>query len=228
MFKKFLCIYFMICLFFLVGCNNTDKKKENNNKEQITKKQDSKNKEDVKDKYIDDNPIIVGLYENYSTLVKDYYTSKTNNKDLVFSTFFTNDQTLVDGYLKYKWNYYYNKYNNIDDYKIGYTISFYVDDYLITKTITEITDEYIVSPFMYVYLYDDINQVDGAWYSHLTKDDVTENTIFTSIKLYLVAAQHIDSPINLTVFTYKDSNDFDENGNYRGNSKYQININWTN
>ena len=35
----------------------------------------------------------------------------------------------------------------------------------------------------------------------------------------------ITSPIKFTVFTYNGLEDFDENNNYRGNSKYEININ---
>ena len=56
-------------------------------------------------------------------------------------------------------------------------------------------------------------------------DDVKDDTIYSSIKLYLHKQSiEITSPITLTVFTYKDDNDFID-GHYRGNSKYSITIN---
>ena len=224
--KKIFQVSLLICLLFVSGCGK-------NNKQDKEKKIDT-SKEPVEevevieeDQYVDDNPIIVGLYDTNDTLVTEYYTTKTNFKDLVFGVVYTNDEHLINGYTKYIWNYYYNNYTDIDNYKIGYNISFYNDNNeLITKNITYVEDEYIVNPYFYVYLYDDINQVDGAWYSHLTKDDVKDNTIFTSIKLYLVQSEHISSPITLTAFTYDSDDDFDEDGNYRGNSKYTITINW--
>ena len=82
---------------------------------------------------------------------------------------------------------------------------------------------YYFDPYLYVYLYDDINQQDGAWYSHVEESQVNENTIFSSIKLYQVT-DNFSSPIKLTVFTYKSDDDFDTNGNYRGNSSYTINL----
>ena len=53
---------------------------------------------------------------------------------------------------------------------------------------------------------------------------MNDNTKITSIKIYAVGG--IDKVENfiLTVFTYKDSNDFDADGNYRGNSIYGIRI----
>ena len=38
------------------------------------------------------------------------------------------------------------------------------------------------------------------------------------------AGTSITSPIELTVFTYKDENDFDSFNHYRGNSSYTITI----
>ena len=215
-------VILLLGFLILTGCNN---KKENiKEKEREIKPQEQ---EEIKEeKYVDDNPITIGLYEDYSTLVKDYYTDKTSLKDLFFSAFYTNDENIVQGYVKNRFLNYMNNYENINNYKIGYTISFYVGDEYISKTITEITDEYVFNPYFYVYLYDDVNQDIGAWYSHLTKDDVKDYNLFTSIKLYLVEIDKVTSPIELTVFTYDTDDDFDEKGNYRGNSKYTINIIW--
>ena len=84
---------------------------------------------------------------------------------------------------------------------------------------------YIVTPYIYNYLYDDIHQPDGAWYSHVEENQVTNETIYSSIKLYAAEkTNEISSPITLTVFTYDTADDFDESGMYRGNSKYTITI----
>ena len=156
----------------------------------------------------------------------DYYAKKIEGKDLFFTVYFTNDQFLTSGSRKYKWYDYYNKYDNIENYKIGYNISFSVGDEIISKNVTSVTNEYVFDPYFYIYLYDDIHQNDGAWYSHITKDKDGKNTMYTSIKLYLVKISRVTSPITLTVFTYDSPDDFDSDGNYRGNSKYQIKINW--
>ncbi len=212
--KKIVLLFIVLCL---LGCSKEETPKS------ITVI-DEPVIEEVK--YVDDNPIVVGLYENDYNLVKDYYTTKVGDKDLFFTTYYTNDAYLSSGRRKYKWFDYYNKYSiDISKYKIGYNISFYDGDNFISKNITSITNEYIFDPYFYIYLYDDIHQADGAWYSHITKEQDTSDTRYTSIKIYLVEPEKISSPITLTVFTY-DSDDFDEAGNYRGNSKYEIKINW--
>ena len=78
--------------------------------------------------------------------------------------------------------------------------------------------------YLYIYLYDSYNYTSGT-YTHLEIDDVKDNTVYTSIKLYLAQeGSKITSPITLEVFTYKDG-DINEYGYYRGNSKYSIKVN---
>ena len=175
------------------------------------------------DNYIDNNPIKIGIYENDLNLIKEYKTEKIGNKDLIFSFYYTDVETLENRNQKANWNKYYNEYENIDNIKTGFHFSFYVGDEKIERTILK-PEEYAFNPYFYIYIYDDINQPDYTFYSHLTEEDINENTIFSSIKLYLVEPQQITSKIEFTVFTYDSLDDFDENNNYRGNSKYTINI----
>lgn len=214
---KKIILFILICL-FITGCNKTD---------EIDKKRESTSNdivEELEEKYVDDNPIIVGLYENDKTLIKNYDTTKENFKDLIFSVYFTNEEILESRNQKYNWNKYYNQYTNIDDYKIGFSFKFESVAGKIEKTVLNL-DNFACSPYFYIYIYDDINQPDGTFYSHLTEEELNENNVFSSIKLYLVEADKIKSPIELTVFTYNGEEDFDEFNNYRGNSKYTININ---
>lgn len=210
-------LIFMILFLIVSGCS----KDETLVKEE-TIEEKTEAKEDV---YIDDNPIVIGIYENDIKLVKEYKTSKTNDTDLIFSVFYTNEDYLDNKTQKYNWNKYFNQYTNINKYKIGYSISFYVGNEKVQKTILE-PDTFAFNPYFYIYLYDDINQPDGTFYSHLETSDVNENTIFSSIKLYLVEVDKITSPIVLTAFTYDGIDDFDDSNVYRGNSKYSITINF--
>jgi len=178
--------------------------------------------EDI-DVYADNNPIKVGLYEN-DKLITKYSTTLANHKEItVFNIYYTNKELLDSTNIKYNFNKYFNEYTNIDNYKIGFYVEFEVDGEKIEKMVFDPTSKHSMTPYLYIYLYDDIHQENEAWYSHLELDDVNEDTIYSSIKLYLAQeGSKITSPISLTVFTYDSDDDFDENGYYRGNSRYTL------
>lgn len=175
--------------------------------------------------YKDDNPIKVGLYVD-EYLSKEYTTTKTNMQDItVFNVYYTNKEKLENNYIKYNFNKYYNEYENIDKYKIGFIISFSVNDKTYHEQILTPDCEYLFAPYIYIYLYDDIHQTPNTWYSHLLKEEVNDDTIYSSIKLFKADhANEITSPITLSVFTY-DKDDFDNNHNYIGSSIYTTTIN---
>lgn len=175
--------------------------------------------------YKDDNPIKVGLYVD-EYLSKEYTTTKTNMQDItVFNVYYTNKEKLENNYIKYNFNKYYNEYENIDKYKIGFIISFSVNDKTYREQILTPDCEYLFAPYIYIYLYDDIHQTPNTWYSHLLKEEVNDDTIYSSIKLFKADhANEITSPITLSVFTY-DKDDFDNNHNYIGSSIYTTTIN---
>lgn len=175
--------------------------------------------------YKDDNPIKVGLYVD-EYLSKEYTTTKTNMQDItVFNIYYTNKEKLENNYIKYNFNKYYNEYENIDKYKIGFIISFSVNDKTYHEQILTPDCEYLFAPYIYIYLYDDIHQTPNTWYSHLLKEEVNDDTIYSSIKLFKAdRANEITSPITLSVFTY-DKDDFDNNHNYIGSSIYTTTIN---
>lgn len=220
--KKILIILFGIL--FLSGCSSTGQV------EPIKDNIGNDNEEETKEEYKDDNPIKVGLfladdsnYHNKSKLVDTYYTNFTSGVDIgSFEVFFTGDNVIDGSRFKDTWNKYYNMYDNIEDYKVGFNIKFILKDGTNYNGNFLEPDIYKFGDYFYVYLYDDINQTDGAFYSHL--EEMNDDTMLTSIKIY--AVDGIDNVENfiLSVFTYKDSNDFDTNGNYRGNSIYGIRI----
>ena len=206
-------VLILIMLLLITGC------KKEEQKEIIEEKQE----EVIEEKYIDDNPITIGIYENDINLIKEYKLNKVSNNEVIFSFYYTNIDNLGNRRQKENWHKYFNEYENINDYKIGFHFSFYVGEEKIEKTILK-PDTYAFNPYFYIYIYDDINQPDNTFYSHLEETDINENTIFSAIKIFLVEPELITSKITFTVFTYNDLDDFDEINNYRGNSKYSVDI----
>ena len=179
-------------------------------------------------KYIDNNPIKIGLYKYYGRyknreLITEYTETWTYHKDISsFEVFYTNDSSITGNYFQDTFKEYYDKYENIDNYKIGYLISFITNNGEIKKMILSPKDTEDFFEYLEIYLYDDYHRQKGVWYSHTTEEEYNDETLLTSIKL--TAGKNIAdiiSDISLTVFTY-DYDDFDEENNYRGNSKYSI------
>lgn len=217
MFKKII-LLFLISIFILTGC------KDNNSEKEVTNKREFIEVTEDKPTYTDDNPVVVGLYQN-GNLIKDITLPFNYESDIaVFDVYYTNEESVGNNSTKYNFNRFYNNYESPEKYKIGFYISFTVGEELQEATITTPDKTFIFNPYIFIYLYDDIHQPDGAWYSHV--ESMTDNTLFSSIKLTAIHnLNEITSPVTLTVFTYDTEDDFDEDGKYRGNSKYTININ---
>lgn len=212
-------VIYILVIFILTGCNQINM---DNNDIDFIDKDIIINDENI---YIDTNPIKVGLYIG-SSKITSYTTTLSNHKEIgVFNIYYTDKDRLDSSNIKYNFNKYYNEYNNIDDYKIGFYVTFEADDKKIEEIISDPSSKHSMTPYLYIYLYDDIHQKDGAWYSHLEMNDINDDTVYSSIKLYLAQeGSKITSPISLTVFTYNNLDDFDSNGYYIGNSKYTIEI----
>ena len=209
-------ILFIMIILLTIGCGK-EKEEIKTNTEIIS------NEEEIKEEvYVDTNPIVVGLYKN-GNLLTEYHKKFTDKTDIsVFSVLFTNDKTVPNKAIKSIWKQYYDKYENIDDYKIGFEIKVDINGQEKVNVMLNPENQHKLDPYLYAYLYDDIHS--SGYYSHVTMDKVTDDTIYSSIKLYLhKKTNEITSPITLTVFTYKDDNDFLD-GRYRGNSKYTITI----
>lgn len=217
-------LFISLCLLLLVGCS------PGKEKDVVQEKIDYDNKPEVKeDSYVDDNPIKLGLfsydnnYHNKEVIKDTYYADFTNGIDIGSFEVFLTDNNIIDGTsFKDAWNKYYEAYDNIENYKIGFNIKFMLEDGTNYSSNFLEPDIYRYSDYFYVYLYDDIHQEPGVIYSHL--ESMEDNTLITSIKLY--AVDNIDRVENiiLSAFTYNDEDDFDSEGNYRGNSIYVIRI----
>lgn len=210
-------------IFFICGCSLfTDEK-------YIMPIDNNDVKLEEKEEYKDDNPIKLGIfyvdnnYHNKSVIKDSYYADFTSGVDIgSFEVFYTSDEVIEGNKFKDTWNSYYSKYSDIDNYKIGYNIKIILKDGTsLDNTFLE-PDIFYFADYLYVYFYDDVHQEDGAFYSHL--EEVSKDTLMTSVKLYAVDGIDEVEDIILTAFTYKSDNDFDNNGNYRGVSSYFIEI----
>lgn len=213
-------IKLIILVVFLLISGCTKEKVVEEHKEPIVK-------EEVKDTYIDNNPIKLGIflsnnnYYNKEVIEDTHYTNLTNGVDIgSFEVFLTDDKTISGTKFKDTWQKYYDKYEDINKYKIGYNIGYTLKDGTSNNSTFLEPDIFRYSKYFYIYFYDDVNAPNG-FYSHL--ENVNDNTLMTSVKLYAVDEIDEVESITLTVFTY-DEDDFDKENNYRGNSKYTINI----
>ena len=219
-------IYLSLILLLLSGCNN---KLENKN-EIIDNKEPEvmepeKEEEPYEEPYIDTNPIKIAFYKKNNGVYKriDKIESKVREMEVIdtFGIILSNDEEVIGSSMKSLYNSIKEGIPEFDNYKIGYNSKFTLKDgTVINENILKplLYANYGFSHYLYAWLYDDINTT--GWHSHIEEEEYTDNTVMSSIKLmWGKTSGDIDSDIELTVFTY-DSDDFDELGNYRGNSKF--------
>ena len=226
--KKFLMLF--ICLLCFTGCLKDDNKKEVeiDNSDVLKDEVIPESPEEIIPPYVDDNPIKVGLYvySNGRRFLADVYESAWPIYTDIngFTAYFSNEKEISNQRLQTVWKSLYDSYTDISDYKIGYHVKFSTTEGDKEQTILKPSDGISVYEYIQVYLYDDIHQT-GSWYSHIEDNAMKEDTILTTIKLTTsTKIANVTSDIYLTVFTYNGEEDFDENGNYRGNSTYTTTI----
>jgi len=163
------------------------------------------------------------LYENgVRTLVNGYKGPFTKGIDLVEYQIWPCDEAVLPGtYFKTLWEGFWYKYENADDYRIGFYITFDVTENGETKTISkrilEPKDTESYFDYIQTWMYDDTHKAEGQWYSHVTNEEMNDEVKLTAIKF--TGGDKVDSVnglITLTAFYYKDELDFDEEGRFIG------------
>lgn len=176
------------------------------------------------EQYVDNNPLNISLYlesnTGFNKLNDDISKSWIPKKDIiVLCAFYTNDEFINLDFYQNIWKYYANTIDNVNNYKIGWEISFETNEGKIHKTLNMPKDAIDFYDYLEIYLYDSLNQELGAWYSHLLDEQVNEKTLITTLKLTCGSkCSEIISDIYIKVFTYDDNEDFNESGFYRGKS----------
>ena len=218
-------IFLLIVLMLLVSaCTN---KKEINEVKQSDESDNHPSEMEEEKKYIDNNNTEIGIYYSYN-LVTTYKTNLVNSKDIVVFDIYPSNEEHIErqNYI----NNLYDEYTSLDNYKnlrIGFNLKYTLNtgeeiSYNIFDP--DSARRYDIGHIM-AWLYDDYKHRYDSWYSHIEQDEYNDgDKLFTSIKLYSSDIENIDSKIILTVFTYDGEDDFDENGNYRGNSSYSVEI----
>ena len=113
----------------------------------------------------------------------------------------TPNESIPKNNFKKTWQNYYNKYENINDYKIGFEINLEINGEKKENIMLDPSNQHKLTPYLYAYLYDDIHN--SGYYSHVTMNDVKDNTIYSSIKLYL--HKQIPSLSTSSLFSGQDS-----------------------
>ncbi len=181
-------------------------------------------------KYKDENQVPISLYiEQGDQLVKISEYSCDWSPENVLNLFYaipSTEESISAYNFDSMWKEKIAAYPNGDKCRIGYQVSFkYEDGNTYTYNLKCPDDTYFTFPKVMTYLYDDVNLVPGKPYYHITQDVMYDYTIASSIKLVGdVDSNKIEGPITLTAFCFDSEDDFDEEGNYRGNSKYTITI----
>ena len=181
-------------------------------------------------KYKDENQVPISLYiEQGNELVKISEYSCDWSPENVLNLFYaipSTEESISSYNFDSMWKEKIAAYPNGDKCRIGYQVSFkYEDGNTYTYNLKCPDDTYFTFPKVMTYLYDDVNLVPGKPYYHITQDVMYDYTIASSIKLVGdVDSDKIEGPITLTAFCFDSEDDFDEKGNYRGNSKYTITI----
>ncbi len=176
--------------------------------------------------------------DNTARLIKSYETEWSDDHDIAYFGAFNSDDTEIGFDLE--------KYAHLDlweavdtdtEYKIGYEISF--DAAGEHKVITILSPQDIrdskdlfdgdveteeVTGYLGVWMYDDIHQEDGAWYSHVTPEEYDDDTLLTSIKLRLTPKYDEVSNLKLKAFSYSSPLEFDADNHYNNVHSYEISI----
>lgn len=89
--------------------------------------------------------------------------------------------------------------------KQGFVVSYEANGALIENRILSPADIDAENlHYLEIYLYDDVNQEPGAWYSHLLEEQMTDETIITSVKLTPGNDFSAVRNIKLSVFLYSE------------------------
>ncbi len=173
---------------------------------------------------------IIGIYCNTvpgdRPLVTVWDEPWVEKKDIAeFGIFPTNEPTLPNTTLRDIWSPLWESYEGWENCKIGYKLEITLKTgWEYSKVIKDPDDVNRFMEYIEVYMYDDIHQIPGNWYSHLLMEEIDDETVITSFKLTAGSDYEEVSHIRLTAFVYDSVDDFDENGEYIGPVSYTIDV----
>ena len=226
--RKIKILLILVLTLFITAC---EKKEEEPIKLELLDKEDI-----IEEVYVDDSniPLSFYLYSNnqYNRVGDNLNLPWYYRQDItVLNILPTYDNNIPGFYMQDIYPRYWNSIEDTTNYKIGFNVKFTTTDGEIDCNILKPSDRFKeLFYYIAIFLYDDVNAARDSWYDHVDDDEVTDNTIYSSIKVHAnVDFAKVISPIKLTVFAYNGEEDFDpETGNYRGKSYTELYINKTN
>lgn len=170
------------------------------------------------------HPDIVGIYIPAADgtaarkHITEFIASRTAKKDIdCFEILATRDAMVKGSSFRSIWTGAWDAHGNTENAKIGFRIEFSLDSgEVISAQILKPSDSRSFFDYLEIYLYDDIHQTPGAWYTHLEDRNMKDNTIISSIKLTSGSKIAQVGDIALTAFIYTGPECFDANGSYIG------------
>lgn len=150
--------------------------------------------------------------------ITEFTAKRTAKKDIDCFEILASREDLVKGSsFAGIWNGAWDSHRQTDGAKIGFIIEFSLSGGKnVHAQILKPSDSADFFDYLEVYLYDDIHQTPGVWYTHLEDADMKEETVISSIKLTSGSRIAEVGDIYLTAFIYQGQECFDENGDYCG------------
>ena len=223
--KKILLLFFI--LITLCGCTKEKEQKE----EKKEKKEEVVETTPPTPTYEDQNKTPIAFYSlNGNTLTKlsTIHKNLVVEEDIgVFQIYPSNEEVItLDKNFGESYHDKWLEYNEIQPIKLGFNIKFHlstgedVSYNMFTPADMMNRWEHLMN-----YVYDDYANRGKGFYSHIENDQYQDSTLITALKIQSsYQCGEIDSKISVTVFTYDSEDDFDENGEYRGNSSHTFTI----
>ena len=178
------------------------------------------------------SPDTVGIYipagdgTNARTRITEFVSIRTPKKDIDCFEIFSSQQPRLTGTsFSSMWKQVWAEHEGTEGAKIGFHIAFSLSNgQYISEQLLKPSDSLSFFDYLEIYMYDDIHQTPGVWYTHLEDKDITENTIISSIKLTSGSKISEVGDITLTAFLYQGDQCFDAEGQYLGSVLERISI----
>lgn len=220
-FLLLMCVFILLC-----GCEKKEETKDvvkdkEENKEEIVEEVDT---------YKDLNNTPIGIYSlqgNKLVKLTSFNTKLVIEKDINTFQLYPSNEDVIYLNNGFGQSFYdeYMKYNTNGNLKMGFNIKFTLyEGREVSYNIFSPNETFTEWNYLMNYLYDDYANRGKSFYSHVESHQVTPETLYTTFKMQAsYGCGDIFSKIQFTVFTYDSEDDFLDN-EYRGNSKYTLNI----
>ena len=206
--------------------SNTPQTPENNNQESDTPENNTPEDSDPEPApptAPEISPNIIGIYipaadgTKNRVRITEFSFTRTPKQDIdCFEILASREDVCAGKSFSGIWNAAWEQHDNTEGTKIGFVIDVSLSGGKnIHKQILRPGDTKDFCEYLEIYMYDDIHQ-DGGWYTHLEDNDISAETIISSIKLTGGSKIWEVTKISLTAFFYQGDVCFDEHGDYIG------------